>query len=198
MVSGREWWTAVAGAIAGDFSPGGRLPITFYKSVDQLPPFEDYSMANRTYRYFHGEPLYPFGYGLSYTKFEYANAHVEPASIPPDGTAIITAKVSNRGPMAGDEVVQLYLTHPGVSVAPIRALEGFQRIHLERGETKTVMFRLHDRNLGVVDENGKHRIVAGPVQVRVGGGQPEAKNGFQTPAGVSTQFTITSEATLPD
>jgi beta-glucosidase len=195
---GESGGTAVAGAIAGDVSPGGRLPITFYKSVGQLPPFEDYSMANRTYRYFNGEALYPFGYGLSYTKFDYANAHVQDPSIPADGTALISAEVSNRGPMAGDEVVQLYLTHPGVAGAPIRALEGFQRIHLERGQKKTVTFRLRDRDLGIVDEEGKHRIVAGPVQVWIGGGQPDVRNGLQTATGVSTQFTITSEAELPD
>jgi beta-glucosidase len=174
------------------------LPITFYKSVEQLPPFEDYSMANRTYRYFTGEALYPFGYGLSYTKFDYANVHVENRSTPADGTAIISAEISNRGPVAGDEVVQLYLTHTGVAGAPIRALEGFQRIHLERGQTKTVTFKLRDRDLGIVDEDGKHRIVAGQVQVWVGGGLPGVRSGLQTTAGVSTQFTITSEATLPD
>ena len=173
------------------------MPITFYKSVEQLPPFEDYSMANRTYRYFTGEVLYPFGYGLSYTKFDYANAHVENGT-PADGTAIISAEISNRGPVADDEVVQLYLTHTGVAGAPIRALEGFQRIRLERGQTKTVTFKLRDRDLGIVDEDGKHRIVAGPVQVWVGGGQPDVRKGLQTTAGVSTQFTITSGATLPD
>jgi beta-glucosidase len=162
---GESGGTAVAGAIAGDFSPSGRLPITFYESVDQLPPFEDYSMANRTYRYFTGEALYPFGYGLSYTKFDYANARLESASVAADGTATISAEVSNRGTMAGDEVVQLYLTHRGVAGAPLRSLKGFQRVHLERGQTKTVTFSLRDRDLSTVDEDGGHRIVSGPVGV---------------------------------
>ena len=132
---GEEGGTAVAGAIAGDFSPAGRLPVTFYKSVDQLPPFEDYSMAKRTYRYFDGEPLYPFGYGLSFTSFAYTNARVDHAKISAKDGAKISVDVTNTGAMAGDEVVQLYLTHPGVAGAPIRALKGFQRVHLgERRE----------------------------------------------------------------
>jgi beta-glucosidase len=195
---GESGGTAVAGAIAGDFSPSGRLPITFYKSVDQLPPFEDYSMANRTYRYFTGEALYPFGYGLSYTRFDYANARVENASVAADGTATISAEVSNRGPVAGDEVVQLYLTHRGVAGAPLCSLKGFQRVHLERGQKKTVTFRLRDRDLGTVDEEGRHRIVSGPVEVWIGGGPRELRDGLAKSAGVSAQFTIATEATLPD
>jgi beta-glucosidase len=195
---GESGGTAVAGAIAGDFSPSGRLPITFYKSLDQLPVFEDYSMANRTYRYFTGEALYPFGYGLSYAKFDYANAHVEGPEVTADGTAVVSVEVSNRGIMAGDEVVELYLTHTGVTGAPLRALKGFQRIHLERGQKKTVTFKLRDRDLSTVDEEGKHRIVAGPVQVWIGGGPSNVRNGLVKSPGVNTQFTITSEATLPD
>jgi beta-glucosidase len=195
---GEAGGTAVAGAIAGDFSPGGRLPITFYKSLDQLPPFDDYSMANRTYRYFTGEALYPFGYGLSYTQFDYANARVENPGVPADGTAVVSVEVSNRGTMAGDEVAQLYLAHPGVAEAPLRALEGFQRIHLERGQKKTVTFRLRDRDLSTVDVDGKRRIVPGPVEVWIGGGPRDVRSGLVKTAGVNVQFTITSEATLPD
>src|SRR4029077_17394151 len=143
---GEEGGTAVAGAIAGDFSPAGRLPVTFYKSVDQLPPFEDYSMAKRTYRYFDGEPLYPFGYGLSYTTFVYKNAKVNRGKISAKDAVTVSVDVTNSGPEAGDEVVQLYATHEGVAGAPLRALRGFQRIHLDRGQTKTVTFQLHDRD----------------------------------------------------
>jgi beta-glucosidase len=100
--------------------------------------------------------------------------------------------------MPGDEVVQLYLTHPGITGAPVRALKGFQRIHLDRGEKKTVSFVLRDRDLSIVDEAGKHRIVPGNVAVWIGGGQPTARPGLPKPAGAQTQFTITSEATLPD
>jgi beta-glucosidase len=187
--------TAVAEALAGDFSPGGRLPVTFYKSVDQLPAFDDYSMAKRTYRYFEGQPLYPFGYGLSYTSFAYSNARVDNPNISSDGTVTVSVEVSNTGAMAGDEVVQLYLTHTNVPGAPLRALAGFQRIHLESNQKKTVTFALRDRALSIVDEAGKHLVVPGTVQVWVGGGQPGVS---PTIPGAATQFTITSEVTLPD
>ena len=107
---GEAGGTAVAEALAGDFSPGGRLPITFYTGTDQLPAFEDYSMANRTYRYFKGEPLYPFGFGLSYTRFRYSNPQVTSETVTADGSVTVSADVMNSGTMAGDEVVQLYLT----------------------------------------------------------------------------------------
>jgi len=195
---GEEGGTAVAEALAGDFSPAGRLPVTFYKSVDQLPAFEDYSMARRTYRYFDGEPLYPFGYGLSYTSFKYSNPHVNKTKLAADGAVTISVEVANTGAMAGDEVVQLYLTHRGVAGAPLRALQGFKRVHLERGRRETVSFTLQDRNLSIVDEAGKHRIVPGAVEVWIGGGQEGARSGLPKTTGARTQFTITSEATLPD
>jgi beta-glucosidase len=196
---GEEGGTAVAEALAGDFSPGGRLPVTFYKSIDQLPAFEDYSMAKRTYRYFDGEPLYPFGYGLSYTSFSYSNPQVDNSEVPAQGSVTISVDVKNSGVMAGDEVVQLYLTHVGVAGAPLRALQGFQRVHLDRGEQKTVSFTVRDRGLSIVDEAGKHRIVPGTVDVWVGGSQPLARSGMAKPAaGAQTQFTISGEATLPD
>jgi beta-glucosidase len=195
---GEEGGTAVAEALAGDFSPAGRLPVTFYKSEDQLPAFDDYSMAKRTYRYFDGEPLYPFGYGLSFTSFAYKNARVDHERISAREPAKISVEVSNTGSMAGDEVVQLYLTHPGVGGAPLRALKGFQRVHLDRGQNKTVTFALTNRDLSIVDSEGKHRIVPGAVQVWVGGGQPVMRVGLPKTAGVQTQLTITGDATLPD
>jgi beta-glucosidase len=195
---GGQGGTAVAEALAGDFSPGGRLPITFYKSVDQLPPFEDYAMARRTYRYFDGEPLYPFGFGLSYTSFAYGKARVDRQKISAKDAVSVSVEVTNTGAMAGDEVVQLYLTHPGVAGAPLRALQGFQRLHFERGEKKIVKFALRDRDLSIVDESGKHRIIPGKVEVWIGGGQPVATAAAAKPSGAAAQFTITSEATLPD
>jgi len=190
--------TAVAALLAGDFSPAGRLPVTFYQSVDQLPPFDDYSMSQRTYRYFPGEPLYPFGYGLSYTTFAYSNLRVSQSNVNPTDTVTLSVEVANSGTVAGDEVVELYLTHPGIQGAPIRALKGFQRIHLQAGEKKAVAFALRDRDLGIVDANGQHRIAPGQVDVWVGGGQPVSRGGSAQPAGLKTQFTITSGATLPD
>jgi beta-glucosidase len=195
---GEEGGSAVAGAIAGDFSPAGRLPVTFYKSVDQLPAFEDYSMAKRTYRYFDGEPLYPFGYGLSYTSFSYKGARFEHGKISAHDGAKISVDVTNKGSMAGDEVVELYLTHAGVQGAAIRALKGFQRVHLDKGEKKTVTFTLDNRDLSIVDPEGKRRVVAGPVDVWIGGGQPVRRAGTPETSGVRTRLTITGEATLPD
>ena len=194
---GEEGGTAVAEALAGDFSPGGRLPITVYRSVDQLPPFEDYSMANRTYRYFDGVPLYPFGYGLSYATFAYRNLQIDHATVAADESVHLSVDVSNTGPMAGDEVVQLYLTHSGVAGAPLRALNGFQRIHLDRGEQQTVSFVLGNRDFGIVDQDGKHLIVPGVIDVWIGGGQPVARENL-IPVGMKGQFTITSGTTLPD
>ena len=194
---GEEGGTAVAEAIAGDFSPGGRLPVTFYKSVDQLPAFEDYSMAKRTYRYFDGEPLYPFGYGLSYTTFAYRNLQIDNPNVAADGTVRLSVDVVNAGQKKADEVVELYLTHEGVQGAAIRALKGFQRISLDAGDQRTVSFALSGRDLGVVDSEGKHRTIPGTVDIWIGGGQPISRNGTM-PAGVKGQFSITSEATLPD
>jgi beta-glucosidase len=194
---GEEGGTAVAAAIAGDFSPGGRLPVTFYKSIDQLPAFEDYSMAKRTYRYFDGEPLYPFGYGLSYATFAYRNLQIDNPNVGADGSVRLSVDVVNTGQKKADEVVELYLTHQGVQGAAIRALKGFQRISLDAGGQRTVSFTLSGRDLGIVDTEGKHRIVPGTVNVWIGGGQPISLNGT-TPGGVKGQFSITSEATLPD
>jgi beta-glucosidase len=155
-------------------------------------------MAKRTYRYFDGETLYPFGYGLSYSSFIYSNAKVDNPQVAADGAVTFSVDVTNSGAMTGDDVVQLYLTHPGVTGAPLRALQGFQRVHLNRGEKKTVSFSLRDRSLSIVDEAGKRRIVPGSVDVWIGGGQPVVRSGLPKTAGAETKFTITSEATLPD
>ena len=195
---GEEGGTAIAQLLAGDYSPSGRLPVTFYKSLEQLPPFDDYSVAKRTYRYFKGEPLYPFGYGLSYTTFAYKNVRVSATSVAADGTISVSVDVSNTGAMAGDEVVQLYLTHTGAAGAVLRTLQGFQHVHLDFGQTKPVTFELANRQLSVVDEAGTRRIGPGTVQVWVGGGQPVSRAGLPKTAGVETQFTITGSSTLPE
>ncbi len=195
---GESGGTAVAELIAGDISPSGRLPITFYKSVDDLPAFEDYSMTNRTYRYFKGAPLYPFGSGLSYTSFTYSDSRVATSSITATGEETISVDVTNSGPMAGDEVVQLYLAHEGVGGAPLRALAGFQRVHLLRGQKKTVTFKLQQRDLSTVDESGVRRVAAGPVHVWIGGGQRDVPSGLPKTSGAETLFTISGDATLPD
>ena len=135
---GEEGGAAVAQTLSGRNNPAGRLPVTFYKGVDQLPPFDDYSMKGRTYRYFDGTPLYPFGYGLSYTKFTYSDLTLphQPVKAGDPFTADVT--VTNTGKPAGDEVAQLYLNFPDVKGAPMRALRGFQRVHLEPGASQKV------------------------------------------------------------
>ncbi|MFI5098541.1 MAG: glycoside hydrolase family 3 C-terminal domain-containing protein [Candidatus Acidiferrales bacterium] len=195
---GESGGTAVAETLAGDFSPAGRLPVTFYKSAGQLPPFEDYSMANRTYRYFSGDPLFPFGYGLSYTAFQYSHPLVSRESISADAFVTVSADVTNRGAMDGDEVVQLYLTHEGVAGAALKELHGFQRIHLARGQTRTVTFKITDRDLSVVEPDGQRRIVNGAVKLWIGGSQPPVAAKQLANGGVSAQFRITSEKTLPN
>ena len=195
---GGEGGTAIAALLAGDFSPAGRLPITFYKSVDQLPAFADYAMAKRTYRYFDGEPLYPFGYGLSYTTFKYGKARVSSPSVKADGEMTVSVDVTNTGAMAGDEVVQLYVTHPSVKGAPIRSLQGFKRIHLDKDKKKTVQFKLAGPALSLVDEAGHHKIEPGQVEVWIGGGQPIGRMGLPQPAGAHAKFTITGSKVLPD
>jgi beta-glucosidase len=195
---GEEGGAAVAALLAGDFSPAGRLPVTFYKSVDQLPAFDDYSMSSRTYRYFKGEPLYPFGFGLSYTNFKYTNLHVSKPTLEANQPETVAVDVTNRGARAGDEVVELYLTHEQVAGAPQRALAGFERIHLALGQTQHVAFTLRDRALAIVDESGKRRIVPGTVAVWVGGGQPVSRPGLPQTAGLATRFSVNGSRLLPD
>ncbi|MDR2057960.1 MAG: glycoside hydrolase family 3 C-terminal domain-containing protein [Dysgonamonadaceae bacterium] len=167
---GQAGGCAIADVLFGDYNPAGRLPVTFYKSVDDLPDFEDYSMANRTYRYFKGTPLYPFGYGLSYTTFQYSYLDVE--SVPESRSITIKATVSNTGEREGEEVVELYLTNPRTFTTPIRALKGFKRIDLKPGESQTVEFTLTSKELTVVNESGESVPMEGEIIVSVGGGQP--------------------------
>ena len=170
---GEEGGAAVAETLSGKNNPAGRLPVTFYKGVDQLPNFEDYGMANRTYRYFTGKPLYPFGYGLSYTKFSYSDLSV-PATLVAAGQSVdADVTVTNSGQLAGDEVVQLYLKFPSVKGTPRIALRGFQRIHLDPGASQKVHFHLNQRDLGIVTENGDPMIAQGDYSISIGGGQPD-------------------------
>jgi len=194
---GEEGGTAVAEALAGDFSPAGKLPLTFYESVDQLPAFDDYNMSHRTYRYFTGEPLYPFGYGLSYTNFDYSNLSFQKNSVTANDNLSLTVDVKNAGPTASDEVVEVYLTHTGVEGAPIRALAGFRRVHNEAGQTQPVHIEIPNRNLSIVDPNGTRRIVPGELQVWVGDGQPVSRDGLPKAAGISGSVKIEGEAILP-
>jgi beta-glucosidase len=142
---GQAGGTALADVLFGDYNPSGRLPITFYKSEDQLPPFDDYNMKGRTYRYFEGEPLYPFGHGLSYTTFSYRNLRA-PQEARAGGPIQVSVEVENSGKRAGDEVVQLYVKRAGV----IRELRGFERVSLQKGERKAVEFTMTPREAGEI------------------------------------------------
>jgi beta-glucosidase len=171
---GGEGGHAVAGLIAGDYSPAGRLPVTFYRSADQLPAFPDYRMDGRTYRYFKGEVLYPFGHGLSYTRFDYRTPLLAAASVDA-GTTLdtavgVTVDVANTGARDGDEVVQLYLAKPGDAANP--TLAAFRRVHLKAGATQKVSLALDARALSSVDAEGRRRVVPGVYTVYLGGGQP--------------------------
>ena len=169
---GQACGEALADVLFGDYNPAGRLPVTFYRRDGDLPPFSDYSMANRTYRYFRGRPLFPFGHGLSYTRFDYGGLSVAPEAA--TGQAIaVSAWVRNCGRREGDEVVQLYVSHPGAAApAPLRSLQGFRRLHLRAGESRRVEFRLLPGNLGLVDAAGGLTQGAGTIVIHVGGGQP--------------------------
>ena len=173
---GQSAGTAIADVLFGDYNPAGRLPVTFYKSDHDLPGFSDYSMKGRTYRYFTGEALYPFGYGLSFTNFKYDGLKL-PATTTKGKKITFTARVTNSGKKDGEEVVQVYVSYPGKGgVAPIRALKNFQRILLKAGESKLLKFDLSADQLSLVNENGKQYQPTGILQISVGGGQPGVKN----------------------
>ncbi len=189
---GEEGGTAIAETLAGENNPAGRLPVTFYKGVEQLPDFTDYSMAKRTYRYFPGEPLYPFGFGLSYSTFAYSGLKLSSPTIAAGEPLQVEVEVRNTSARDGDEVVQAYLTFPKLGGAPRHALRGFSRTHLPAGESRTVRFSLGDRDLSHVDEAGTRKVAAGAYAISVGGGQPGRGAG-----NVEAAFTITGERELP-
>ncbi|WP_345952899.1 glycoside hydrolase family 3 C-terminal domain-containing protein [Mucilaginibacter sp. PAMB04168] len=169
---GQAAGTAIADVLFGDYNPAGRLPVTFYKSENDLPHFHDYSMKGRTYRYFTGEVLYPFGYGLSYTRFRYSQPTV-PGSILTGKSVRVSARVTNTGKVAGDEVVQLYVRHLADGVRkPLIALKGFKRIHLKAGETKVVPFMLKPDDLALVSTGDRLVERAGAVNIFIAGQLP--------------------------
>ena len=167
---GQAAGSALADVLFGDYNPGGRLPVTFYKSVDDLPPFDDYHMAGRTYRFFKGTPLYPFGYGLSYTSFAYKNLRASAAALAAGDTLTVRVDVTNGGKRAGDEVVQLYVRHRGSSVArPREDLRGYKRLTLGPGETRTVAFPLAASTLAYWSPDAHRWVVENePVEIAVG------------------------------
>jgi len=190
---GEEGGAAVAETISGRNNPAGRLPVTFYKDVNQLPAFESYAMKGRTYRYFEGTPLYLFGYGLSYTTFSYNDLTVPTSAVPAGSPLIAEVTVTNTGQRAGDEVAQLYLTFPDVPGAPLKALRGFERIHLEPGASQKVHFELQPRDLSMVTEAGEPIVAEGQYSLSVGGGQPHSGAPVLTKT-----FNVKGKLTLPE
>ena len=170
---GEEGGKAIAEVIFGTYNPAGRLPVTFYKSVDQLPDVRDYNMVGRTYRYFKGEPLYPFGYGLSYTDFKYSSLKLSSGEINSGEKVKVSVDVENIGRMEGEEVVQLYISQSSKSFrVPIRELKGFKRINLNKNEKKTVSFEINQNHYSIVNMDGERIVQPGEIMIFVGGSQP--------------------------
>jgi beta-glucosidase len=190
---GEEGGAAVAETLSGKNNPAGRLPVTFYTGVNQLPNFEDYAMVNRTYRYFKEKPLYPFGYGLSYTNFKYSELSVPAQAVAAGQPIAADVTVTNAGKLAGDEVVQVYLKFPAVPGAPLIALRGFRRVHLDAGASEKVHFELKDRDLGIVTEDGNPIVAQGDYTISIGGGQPDKG----APV-VTGKFHVAGQVDLPE
>ena len=195
---GEEGGTAIAEALFGDYNPAGRLPVTFYKSVEQLPAFDNYQMDGRTYRFFKGEPLYPFGHGLSYTRFKYSGLTVSSPRVAPGEKVLVSAEVENSGTREGDEVVQLYLTDSDATVrVPIRSLAGVERVHLKPGERRVIKFTIEPRQLALITNDGRTVVEPGDFTITIGGKQP----GFSGTADAGTtsfiegRFSVTGPAT---
>jgi beta-glucosidase len=191
--AGEEGGAAIAETLSGKNNPAGRLPVTFYTGVEQLPPFGDYAMNNRTYRYFKGTPLYPFGYGLSYTTFSYSSLTLPKTPIKAGDPLVVEVTVTNTRKREGDEVAQVYLSFPNVAGAPLRALRAFKRVHLKPAEAQKVRFELKERDLSMVTEAGELIIANGQYSISIGGGQPDT--GAPTIAG---KFQVKGIKKLPE
>jgi beta-glucosidase len=190
---GEEGGAAIANTLSGRNNPAGRLPVTFYQDAHQLPNFENYSMNGRTYRYFAGTPLWPFGYGLSYTHFSYGPLAVKPSGTGTARRVHVETEVRNSGTVAGDEVAQLYLNFPDNPGAPRIALRGLKRLSLRAGETRTITFDLTPRDLSAVTAEGDRQVLKGAYRVSVGSGQP----GTGVPVEAAA-FTIDQPMNLPE
>ena len=170
---GEEGGNAVADILFGKVSPSGKLPVTFPKSYDQLPPYEDYSMKGRTYRYMSAEPLYPFGFGLSYTSFAYSDIRLSKPKIKKNENVSVTVTLTNTGKMGSDEVAELYVTHESMGEdVPLFALKGFQRVSLAPGASTRLHFVLTPDQLSLVDARGVSQVPAGKIRISVGGSLP--------------------------
>lgn len=171
--AGCEGGRAIADVLFGDYNPAGRLPITFYKSVNQLPEYEDYNMQGRTYRYFNGEVIYPFGYGLSYSEFEYKNLQISPKDIYSDDTIMISVDIKNLGAYSGEEVAQVYMGRNDLNYrVPRHELKAFKRVLIEKDHVKTVSFTIKASDLRAINLQGESVFEPGEITFYVGGVQP--------------------------
>jgi beta-glucosidase len=187
---GESGGTAIAETLFGENNPSGRLPLTFYASSGQLPPFDDYSMKGRTYRYFTGTPLYPFGFGLSYTRFRYNNGSLSSVDVQAGTPVEASVQVENAGDRDGDETVEAYLVPKDKPEAPRCSLARFEKVHLQRGETKTLHLSIDSRQLSLVDADGSRSIQPGDYELYVGGSQPVADSGVLLPFKISGLKTL--------
>ncbi len=171
---GEEGGNALADVVFGKVSPSGRLPLTFPKSLDQLPPYEDYSMKGRTYRYMEAEPMYPFGYGLSYAEFTYDNLTLSSTTVKKNQPVEVQVNVTNQGSMEAEDVVQLYLTDLSSKVGqvPLYSLKGVQRVRIKPGESRVVKFTVTPEMMMIVNEQGESVREPGQFRVSVGGAVP--------------------------
>jgi beta-glucosidase len=190
---GEEGGAAVAQTLSGRNNPAGRLPVTFYKSTAQLPAFDDYSMQGRTYRYFTGTPLYPFGFGLSYSSFAYTHLRLSSAKLHAGDGLVAEADVTNTSRRDGDEVAELYLKFPSVPGAPRVALRAIQRIHLAAGDTQHIRFNLQAEQLSMVNQEGTRTVAPGDYALTLGSGQGSGNSGI-----VESWFFIEGTANLND
>jgi beta-glucosidase len=189
---GEQGGNAIADVLFGDYNPAGRLPITFYKYATTFPAITDMSMVNRTYRYFTGDVLYPFGYGLSYSTFTYNNLSVTPGSGATNQPVSVTVDVTNTSGRDGDEVVQVYVTDQAASAAvPIRSLAAFKRVPVGAGQTVTVGFSLAPKCFSFINAGNKRVVEPGSFSICVGGGQPIAAYGGATPQTKTGTVTLT-------
>ena len=190
---GEEGGTAIASVLTGEVNPGGRLPVTFYAGTQDLPPFSDYSMGNRTYRYFHGTPLWGFGYGLSYSKFQWTNLKLSTEELPAGEPLIVEADVENTSSRAGDAVSELYLTPPVAPTSPQLALVGFARTTLAPHAKQHVRFAVDARGLSTVDAEGVRAVRPGQYTVHLGGSQPAESGG----GAIDASFAVRGSEELP-
>jgi len=189
---GEEAGKAIAETIAGTSNPSGRLPVTFYRGVSDLPHFDDYSMANRTYRYFKGKPLYGFGFGLSYSSFVYGKPELASAEVRAGDSVLVKTTVTNTSDIDGDEVVEAYVEAPGGRAGAHAFLAGYERVSLKSKESKVVSITLAPAQLSRVSDHGERTISPGMYRVFVGGGQPGVEGGS-----TSVALVVKGSVTLP-